>query len=396
MKAITELNSTVDALEKEIIDLLRSLVRIPSLTGEEKVIGDFVAEKCREIGLSVDIFEAAPMRPNVVAIWDTGIAGPTLLLNDHLDTFPPGEIEAWTHHPYAAVVADGYIHGRGTIDTKSGLTTLIMAVRALKKSGVKIRGKLKLVFSCDEETGGSKLGIRHLAKLGLLDADMALVAEPTTMGIEIATKSRLAVQITTHGKATHGARPWLGHNAILDMVMVVDELLKLNRQIEKRKHKLLGSSSLNIGVISGGTISNIVPDKCMLEIDRRLVPDEIEESVYGAISEIVERQNTQVPEFNGIVEKRQWWPGYIIQEDEPVIDAAKLAFRAAMNSEPIVAGKDASTDASWINILAGIPVIMFSPGEGSRAGNIDESVRIQDLVDGTRVVAQFVREVLGS
>lgn len=395
MTAIAELNSTVDAQEKEIVDLLRALVRIPSLTGEEKDIGDFVAEKCREIGLSVDIIEAAPNRPNVVAIWDTGISGPTLLLNDHLDTFPPGEIKAWTHHPYAADVADGYIHGRGTIDTKSGLTTLLMAVHALKKARTKIRGKLKLVFSCDEETGASKLGIQHLAKLDLLNADMALVAEPTTMRIEIATKSRLAVQITTHGKATHGARPWLGHNAILDMTRVIDQLLKLNGQIEQRKHELLGPSSLNIGTISGGIISNIVPDKCLLEIDRRLVPEETKEVAYGEISEIVDRLNAQVPEFNGTVEERQWWPGYIIQEEEPVIDAAKRAFRAAIGSEPVVAGKDASTDASWINILAGVPVIMFSPGEGARAGNVNESVKIRDLVDGTRVVAQFVREVLG-
>ena len=222
-----------------------------------------------------------------------------------------------------------------------------------------------------------------------------MVAEPTTMRIEIATKSRLAVQITTHGKATHGARPWLGHNAILDMTRVIDQLLKLNGQIEQRKHELLGPSSLNIGTISGGIISNIVPDKCLLEIDRRLVPEETKEVAYGEISEIVGRLNAQVPEFNGTVEERQWWPGYIIQEEEPVIDAAKRAFRAAIGSEPVVAGKDASTDASWINILAGVPVIMFSPGEGARAGNVNESVRIRDLVDGTRVVAQFVREVLG-
>ncbi|MDP7559895.1 MAG: M20/M25/M40 family metallo-hydrolase, partial [Planctomycetota bacterium] len=304
MTAIAALNATVDAREKEIVELLRALVKIPSLTGEEQNIGDFVAEKCREFGLSVDIIEAAPNRPNVVAIWDTGISGPTLLLNDHLDTFPPGEIKAWAHHPYAADIADGYIHGRGTIDTKSGLTTLLMAVHALKKARTKIRGKLKLVFSCDEETGGSKLGIRHLAKLGLLNADMALVAEPTTMRIEIATKSQLAVQITTHGKATHGARPWLGHNAILDMTRVIDQLLKLNGQIEQRKHELLGPSSLNIGTISGGIISNIVPDKCLLEINRRLVPEETKEAAYGEISEIVGRLNAQVPEFNGTVEER--------------------------------------------------------------------------------------------
>jgi len=395
MNSVAELNATVNAQEQEIVDTLRALVKIPSLTGEEREIGEFVAEKCRDMELSVEVIEAEPGRPNVVAVWDTGVPGRSLLLVDHLDTFPPGEIDAWSHHPYAADVVDGYVYGRGTIDTKSGVTTLLMAVNALKKSDVKIKGKLTLVFSCDEETGASKLGIRHLANLGLLKADMALVAEPTTMRIEIATKSRLAVQIVTRGKATHGARPWLGHNAILDMMLVIKELQKLNRQIEQRKHTLLGTSSLNVGTISGGIISNIVPDKCVLEIDRRLIPEETKEMAYAEINEIVERLNGGVPGFNGMVEEQQWWPGYIIGEDEPIVDTAKRAFRAAIGSDPVVAGKDAGTDASWIKLLTGIPVIMFSPGDGLRAGNIDESVTIRDLVDATRVVAQFIREVLG-
>src|SRR3546814_16175093 len=86
------------------------------------LIGAFLAEKCRKIGLEVEVIEAAPGRPNVVATWDNGEPGPTLLLNDHPDTFPPGPIDEWTHHPYAAEIVDGRIYGRGSIDPKQGLT----------------------------------------------------------------------------------------------------------------------------------------------------------------------------------------------------------------------------------------------------------------------------------
>src|SRR5665213_1658290 len=109
MNSVAELNATVNAQEQEIVDTLRALVKIPSLTGEEREIGEFVAEKCRDMELSVEVIEAEPGRPNVVAVWDTGVPGRSLLLVDHLDTFPPGEIDAWSHHPYAADVVDGYV-----------------------------------------------------------------------------------------------------------------------------------------------------------------------------------------------------------------------------------------------------------------------------------------------
>lgn len=385
----------VEALQDEIVGTLRALIRIPSLTGEEAQIGSFLAQKCREIGLDVQIIEAEPGRPNVIAIWDDGEPGPTLLLNDHLDTFPPGPLEAWTHHPYAAEVIDGCVHGRGSIDTKSGVTTLVMAIKALRGAGLRLKGRLKLIFSCDEETGGSRLGIRHLAKLGLLSADMAVVAEPTSMQIEIATKGRLVVEIVTRGRATHGARPWLGHNAILDMHAVIEELLELDRRLQERRHPMLGPSSMNIGTIKGGTVTNLVPSECRLQVERRVLPEENEDSVFNELEAIVQRINATRPEFPASITKELWWPGYLLDDKEPVVQIAKNAFRKVTGQTAKVAAKYAGTDASWINVLAGIPVIMFSPGQGDRAGNVDESVDITDLVTATKVIAQIIHDVLG-
>src|SRR3546814_13862365 len=101
---------------------------------------------------------------------------------------------------------------------------------------------------------------------------MAVVAEPTTMQIEIATKGRLVAEIVTHGRTTHGSRPWLGHNAIIDMKHVIDALMELDTRLEKRRHSLLGQSSLNIGTLTCGILPTLVPSDCRLHAERRTPP----------------------------------------------------------------------------------------------------------------------------
>lgn len=388
------INNYVEGDRSEIVKTLQDLVKIPSLTGEEKEIGAYIANFCESIGLDVEVIEAEPGRPNVVARWDTGLPGPTLLLQDHLDTFPPGDIDRWKYHPYAATVEGEHMYGRGTVDTKSGVTTILRSVKAIKDLGLPLCGKLLVVFSCDEETGGSELGLKHLIDQDVIQADLALVAEPTTMKIEVGTKSRLLVHITTRGIATHGARPWLGRNAILDMVKVIQQLEKLDQDIQARTHPDFGPSSMNIGRIEGGTIPNIIPDVCTIQVDRRLLPSETRESACQEIQDILDRLSDNGDILEPEFEVKQWWPGYHLDAEEPVIALLSNAYRSALGDEPVLDVKDAATEASWINLLAGVPVAMFSPGDGERAGNIDESVRIDDLVNATKVVSQFIRLTL--
>lgn len=395
MTDTTELLRAIDDMQDEIVGTLQSLVRIPSITGDEAKIGAFVADICRGMGLSVEVLESAPGRPNVVATWDSGVPGPSLLLNDHLDMIPPGPLEYWTHPPFAAEIADGRVYGRGTIDTKSGVTTLLMAVTAMRRLQIPIRGKITLLFVCDEEVGGA-MGIQWFAKTGRLEADLAVVAEPTTMQIERATKGRMNIGITTRGVATHGARPWLGHNAIEDMAKVVLALSELGERIKSKTHPLLGHGSLSTGIIQGGTVPNMVPNKCRIEVDRRLIPGDTQESVLEEFQSVLDRIGAETPGFDASMEQLLWWPGYLVEEDEPIVRIAAGAFEKVMGRPPVITGKDAGTDASWINALAGIPVVMFSPGNGKNAMNADENVIIEDLVNATKVIAQIVCDVVGT
>jgi succinyl-diaminopimelate desuccinylase len=390
-----ELSRRIESMREEIVGTLRDLIRIPSITGDEAQIGAHVADICQAMGLEVEIVEAEPGRPNVVARWESGLPGPHLLLNDHLDMVPPGPLEYWTHQPFDADVADGRIYGRGAIDTKSGVTTLLMAIKAARETKLPICGRLTLVFSCDEEVGG-RLGMQHLARNGYLNsADMAVVAEPTSLEVEIGTKGRLHLEITTRGIATHGARPWLGHNAIDDMAEVIRELGLLAAELETRTHPLLGHATLNVGRIDGGTVANMVPNKCVLGLDRRLLPEEDPDAAEAEIAAILECVKARRPGFDASLQRHVWWPGYAIDPSEPVVRAACEAVEKVIGKPPVVRGKDAGTDASWINVLAGIPVVMFSPGDGFTAMNADENVGIDDLVTATKVIGQIVSDVLG-
>jgi acetylornithine deacetylase/succinyl-diaminopimelate desuccinylase family protein len=384
----------VDELRADATGLLQQLVRFPSITGNEKDIGKFVADYCRNLRLRVEVIEAEVDRPNVVATWDSGRPGPTLLLNDHLDVVPPGPLEYWTHPPFEAVVAGGRVYGRGTIDTKSGLTTLLMATRIVREAHLPLRGKLILMLTCDEENGG-RLGMQHLAKIGALRADLAVVAEPTSMRIEIATKGRLGIEIVTRGVATHGARPWLGHNAIEDMAEIVLRLGRLAEELKSPTHPFMGYPTLNIGRIDGGTVPNMVPNKCRIEVDRRLLPGEERDKVLGEFQELLRQLKCDLPRLDASLEVRVWWPGYLLDEQEPIIGIASRAFEKVVGTPPRIGFKDAATDASWINILGKIPVVMFSPGDGFCAMNADESVSVDDMIVATKVITQIICDVLG-
>lgn len=391
----SKLTDWIDSHRPEIVELLRTLVRIPSITGDEAEIGAFIADFCRNLGFAVDVFEELPGRPNIIAVLDSGVPGPTLLLNDHLDMIPPGPIEAWSYPPFAAEIHDGSVFGRATIDTKSGLTTILATASAIVSCQFPFRGKLKLIFSCDEEVGG-RHGMQYLGRLNLIQADLALVTEPTSMQVEIATKGRLNLEIVTHGHATHGARPWLGHNAIEDMMAVIAELRMLGTALRTRIDPLLGSASLNVGLIEGGTVPNMVPSRCRIEVDRRLIPSETPEEAVSEIKDLLDALGTRIPHFRYDFRQLLWWPGYAIRHDEPVVALISEAVQAVTGALPIVRGKDAGTDASWINILGGIPVVMFSPGDGPRAMNADESVSIDDLILASKVVARFTLAVLNA
>src|SRR4051794_27027457 len=208
-----ELRHLVQSRRERCIGFLQQAIRIPSVSKDEAAIGALLAATLAATKAEVQVVEAEPGHPNILASAKSGAPGPVLLLNDHMDVVPPGPRDEWTDDPFGGVIRDGWLYGRGAVDSKGGLCAMIMATEIYLAAGGPTRGELFVTTVCDEEVGGL-LGTRHLLKQNLIRGDFGIVAEPTGSRIEIATKGVLHLEIKTKGRMAHGGKPWAGINAI--------------------------------------------------------------------------------------------------------------------------------------------------------------------------------------
>ncbi|HEY8643948.1 MAG TPA: M20 family metallopeptidase, partial [Candidatus Dormibacteraeota bacterium] len=269
--------------------ILESLVRIPSVTGEEGRIAEAVAEWCARAGLAVQIQEVQPGRPNVVARWGTG-RGPVLLLTGHLDTVPVGT--GWTRDPFGAEVADGRLYGRGACDMKGGLAAMLGAVHDLRRRGLEPAGDVVLAAVVGEEEDSA--GTLALLAAGI-EADRALLAEPTGLELVRSNRGLVNYRLTVAGASAHASQPEVGRNAIVAAAELVLELERVSARLGETPHPALGPPNLTVGTIAGGTRPYVVPDRCLLEVDRRVNPGETAASVRAEAESAVAEVRRRVP-----------------------------------------------------------------------------------------------------
>jgi acetylornithine deacetylase len=360
----------------DVIPLLERLVSIdsanPSLGGPgEGEIAAFVAEWAREAGLEVDLAEAAPGRPNVIATARGTGGGRTLLLNAHTDTVGHGGMA----DPLVPRVQAGRLHGRGAYDMKGGLAACLVAAAEAGTRG--LRGDVVVTAVVDEEL--SSIGTQSVLKH--VRADAAIVAEPTQMRVCVAHKGFVTFEIETEGRAAHGSRPDLGVDAIAKMGHVLVGLDALDRSLRERPvHPLLASGSLHAGVVAGGAELSTYPARCLLQGERRTVPGESLYQVEAELQGLIDRIRRADPSFSGswrvIAARRPF-------EVSPVEEIARLV-RAYAGADEVV-GESYWTDAALIAELM-IPTVVFGPGgEGAHA-----DVEWVSVADVERCVAVFL------
>lgn len=266
--------------------LLSALVSIPSINpmgrgregveyGEE-ALARFVADYLSRAAMDVELDETAPGRPNVVARLDVR-AKQTLLLEAHLDTV---FADRMIIEPFHAEIRDGRLYGRGACDTKGSLAAFLSALRYFSEGRQKPSANILFLATADEEYGFT--GAKH-AVAGGLEADFGIVGEPTGLHIVRAHKGVVRWKVVTHGVAAHSAYPDRGRNAIYAMAQVVARLEShAGALLQAAPHPVLGTPTLSVGVIEGGQTVNIVPDRCMIEVDRRTLPGETDTTVLEA------------------------------------------------------------------------------------------------------------------
>jgi acetylornithine deacetylase len=361
----------------ELIDTLADLIRIKSVNPaydpaqSETEVQKFVMSFFETQGIEVWEQLVFPGRPNVIARLEGRNPSRRIVFEAHCDT---AGVEGMVIPPFEPQIKNGRVYGRGACDTKAGLAAMMLAVSDLKKSGQRPRSEVWVVSAVDEEYAFQ--GVLKLREN--LQAAAAVVSEPTEMNMATASKGCLRWRITVQGKAAHSSKPHLGANAIEHMARIVCLLEEHSAHLKHLKHPLLGSPTLNVGLIQGGTQVNIVPESCWIKVDRRLVPGEEPEKVLSDYRELLMGFRPSQPEIKVAVE-----PAAL--QDQPLetpADCAVVAHTARVLKEigldPRPCGVPFGSDASKLS-RAGIPSIILGPGSIEQAHTVDEFVEIEQV-----------------
>lgn len=369
--------------------VLERMLRIPSVTGAEGELAFALAGWCREAGLQVELQEVEPGRPNVIARWNVG-RRPRLVLTGHLDTVPVGE--GWTRDPYGAEVVDGRMIGRGACDMKGGLAAATAAVLNLRASGREPAGDVVLAAMVGEEEDSA--GTRALVARGL-EADLAVLAEPT--GLELVTGNRglLNYRLVVKGESAHASNPGLGRNAVVAAARLVLELEAVGDGLAARSHPRFGPPSLTVGTIQGGTRPYVVPDRCAIEVDRRLNPDETRAEAVRELQSAVERARAQVPWLEVDLQEGPDYLAFEIPEGHDLVTAVGSAMERAGLPRRLASWRAAS-DAGFLVHRAGIPCVLFGPGSVDAAAHRpDEWIDLDELATAQAVFENLLQSPSG-
>ncbi|HKZ43373.1 MAG TPA: M20/M25/M40 family metallo-hydrolase, partial [Candidatus Hodarchaeales archaeon] len=204
----------------------------------------------------------------------------------------------------------------------------------------------------------------------------------------------LWTEVTTEGRAAHGARPWLGTSAVYMMNEVITAIRGLEKELTRKKHTLVSSPSINIGTISGGTRINVVPDRCVIMIDRRVIPTETAEEAKSEITKVIEGLRSIDEDFKFSLRVINETPPFQISPNEPIVDSLRRAVMKVLGHELTVGGKDETTDAHYL-VRTGIPTALFGPGIVERSHTVDEYAEIEKIVQATKIYALVACEILG-
>ena len=351
---------------------------VPGAAGEAAVART-IAEVMRGMGLTVEIQDVAPGRPNVVGTLNGRAAGRSLMFCGHIDTVGVSAMAA----PFDPVEKNGRIYGRGSQDMKSGVAAMIDAARLIAEGGGLAAGSLVIACVVDEEHAS----IGADALVTKWRADGAVVTEPTDLRVAIAHKGFEWVEIETEGRAAHGSRPREGRDAIRLMARVLNGLDALDRDLQSRSpHPLLGTASLHASLIEGGRELSSYPDRCHLQMERRTIPGEAPGAAAREVSDLLAKLRSEDPDFRGASKSMFARSSYEIPANH---DLPQSMLRAAKtNAAPI--GMSFWTDAAILGD-AGIPSILYGP-TGAGLHSVEEWVDVQSVLTCRDALVALARD----
>lgn len=361
-------------------ELTQELVRIESENppGNEKKVAKFIRDFLADLKICSELVEFEDNRFDVIA---TIGSGKGLMLNGHMDTVPAGDRDQWKYDPFEGRIVDGKLYGRGSSDMKSGIASILIAVKNLAKTDFK--RSLLLTFVADEESlsKGSTFLITN-RKDALKNVEYGIIGECTNLDAQIAQKGIVRMKVKFKGKAAHGSKPELGINAIYDASDFIQETKKLIEHLKKKKNALLGTGTVNVGAINGGIKANVVPDSCNLEIERRIIPGETPDMAINQMREILKKLNLKV---NIEVTKSRL----------PMQMSKNLKLIRVLESikKTRLVGESYYTEAELYYKDAGIPCFGFGPGISELAHVTNEYVPVRNLAKAAKIYERIIGKV---
>lgn len=375
-------------MAETVSQFLQELIRIPSVnpdgdpgTGGENIgearLAAFLQPWLEELGFSVTLEEIAPDRPNLIARAPGPADRPRILFGPHLDTVGVGGM---TIDPFGGTIEDGKVWGRGASDTKGPMAAMLWSLRENRDllSGLPVA--VDFVAFMSEET--SQLGSKHFAEHHAGEYQFAIVGEPTSLEIVHVTKGSLWATLQAEGKAAHASQPEKGQNAILDLSRVLGRLDRdLAPKLAEFTHPVLGSSTINVGIIRGGTRANIVPAHAEAEIDIRFTPSL--DQAGGAQQLVSAFALAQSPPLTvtGVVQN----PPMEVAPDHPWLKRLLSA-----NPTSKLTGAPWFSDAAHLN-NRGLAAVCLGPGSIDQAHTADEFIATADLEGGAAYFSRLIR-----
>jgi succinyl-diaminopimelate desuccinylase len=404
----------LDAVDSdELISLTKDLVKInsvwdPAAGTSEQIAADHVASWADRQGFEVQPEEVAFGRPNVIVTWHAGPGKRTLMFEGHTDVVTPGDISAWRYDPFGAEIVGRRMYGRGTSDTKGNLAAMLIAMAALKQSGVKLAGTIIGGVLCDEED--QMLGVRNFIDRGHADAITgAIICEPQDGLICPTQKGALRAQFTIRGRMSHGAMPLAGLNTAPAVAKLIIHLHDL--ELEAVEHlgsdEYLGWPSFTPTVIQapagGAPQLNVMPAEARVLVDIRTIPAQSHPDIKSKLSALAEKIEIQTRinyekydrilsldrnhDLKVAVEILTDRPCTATDPNDPVVAAADWATRQMSGMEPIYAGVPGATDGTFLWALKNIPIVTMGAGDRQVPHQVDEWVDLDQLVETAKIYA---------
>ncbi len=364
---------------EELLSILKSLVQFPTINPPGKtddIVNFLISEVFKEEeGFHNEIFafkkRGVELKNFVSKI---GHGKEKIVLSGHLDVVPVGDLKQWAHQPFSADIVDDKLFGRGAADMKSGITMLIGAIKNLKEIPEFLE-KYTLVFlgTADEEVGMTG-ALQMVRKRMLKDSVLIIIGEPTDMNVGIVEKGLLHVNVDIHGKSAHASMPHEGINSIEYALKLIPQL---HDCMDDKRNEFLGTSTLNVGMIEGGTATNVVPDKTSLKLDYRLIPEQDPNQVIQSLKNInLAPCSLEVREL------------YRLPAPKNDINHAFVQNLQKISKTDLIGLAYATEAAVYVNPRKPIPFVLYGPGKAEIAHVSDEHVFLSKLFKSTECLTE--------